>query len=315
MNDSCLADELITGYLQEFQEGVTWNFFNDPYRYISGDSWVSFENWQTTAKHCLENSVNVVQALEILLLTDRVKYLSKAEMVLKEWEKNGCHDAYQYYEILSHFPLDFKLRDEYLGPAEYEAFLEDDGWGYNKNARDALFRLAESDFLQIVGEWLDSRILSGPRDEEIAEKYFPLLVEMGENCNHYLSSESIQSVKDFVFRYLARDEKQFFSLLNDNEIYRESRSLWIVDSVAFSTWRLGWFEVLSYLSNSEWYWASLFDDDWQDDNRNLLVWSLLKRNSTIVRRAELLIKEGNIDGAIAWKRLNSSENTILRFDS
>ncbi len=301
-----LSQGLISRYWKRFGDGETWNYFLDPCRFVKGDRWASLNDWQEAAETCIEKKINLVQALEVLLEIEFDKYIDLADEVVTEWHKSGAHDAYYFYDILSLFPQDNQIRKEFLGESEFREFLDENEEGYGQSARSALIRVDDKIFCEFIGNAIDEKILKGVEDEEMEDEILPLMVDLGKKSGQYLSSNSIEYAQHFMERYLDNDKRIADALLNGT-LNDEARSLWIVDNAAYYSWSMGWEDILNDLKNSDWYWVASFSELWEgDENKNLLVWSMIDPNSMVRSNAIDVMKAGSIDGAIAWHRLSKS---------
>lgn len=302
-----ICNRVVSEYWSDFKAGNTWNYFLDSSKYSNNDEWASMSQWKSAAEFCIENDSNVIQALEVLLAIDSDKYMDLANERIAYWYSGGAHDAYYYFDILSHFPKEDKIREQFLGEKEYGTFIESDGWGYNSSARNALLKSDDSSFREFLGDWVSRKLSAEYSLDTMEDDIFPLLVELGRYSKKYLSDSNIKDAKLFVQEFLDNDKKSVESILNGKIIDYEDRSLWIADNAGYFSWALGWQDIIDQLKTSDWYWASIFSDLWSDeDNKNLVAWSLVHNDQVIRSRALEVIKSGSVDGAIALMRLEAS---------
>ena len=258
------------------------------------------------AKECIQSKKNVLQALEILLSLDFDNYFSLADDMVSKWHQDGCYDSYYYFDIVATFPKEHEIRRQFFDPSVFEGLMSDDGWGQNSIARQALLRVNDQAFKEYLGDWLNKSIESGAEDDVIENEVIPLLVEFGEAANKHVSINNLNYIKEFVQSYLNKDQAVVEHLLNFKESGESDRTVWVADNVAYWSWMLGWQDVIESLKNKEWYWVTLFSDLWVDeDNNNLVVWSMCHDDVVIKNRAVDVMEKGDadgIDGVIAWER-------------
>lgn len=257
----------------------------------------------------MNTKTNVIQALEILLVEKSDQYISTAIDIVDEWFGNGDHDAYYYYDVLALLPDSYSVKRKVLKNEYFQDYIRGRD-SYNCSARKALIKAKDLDFCNSLGKFLDNYLKSSNLiDEDIEENIIDPLIDLGHLHKHFISSDSISVIQDLFYRYLDKDKKIIDRFFNDEHIQEDERQIWIGDNIAYWCWMLGWHQFLDDIKESEWYWASMFGDWWDDsDNNNLLVWSLF-HNNKILKNQSIHVMESHeyqqTDGAIAWVRLHS----------
>ena len=305
--------EIINNYFSLFEEGKTYNYYLDRFRYSSEDTWATKEQWVNIAKRCIKNKTNIIQALEILIREEFDKYYKLADSILLEWKLEGAYDIGAYYDLIFSMPKDYALRREIVG--DYSEYLIDDSWGYAKLARATLLRNGDKDFLNIYGNYINNFIEKNIGDFHKMESFleFSNIVYFGNNIYNYIDEKNLKNLKIFLYEHIKNDKLIANRILNDNNfIFTNSRNIWIADKIAEISFFLGFFDVLDYLLHEDWYWIFLFDNEYgyeDTNNSNLLVWSNYSCNSVLKRRAKDIIETGNneLDGVIALYRMRVFE--------
>ena len=304
------SKKLTSEYWRDFRKGATWNFYSDKLRNSSDEVWTNPSDWVGCATECIQSNTNVVQALEILLVEQKEKYLGVAEKFVFDWYEGGAYDVHYYYEIMARLPCDNAIRSKFLSSANFKDFIQDDGWGYSNSARQALIAANEPQFLEflssLINEKLKSKVIS---DVSIEEYVLPLMVDLGSKTDEYIEKNNIERVKEFCLDYLKKDENVVDKFLN-GQFDEDERQIWIGDDIAYNSWALGWNDIISDLKTKDWYWMSLFGDWWDDyGNKNLLTWSFYSKDRSLIDRATLVMQSdehNKLDGAIAWERFKSN---------
>ncbi len=237
------CSEVISRYWSDFKQGVTWNYYLQKSKYLPRDNWASMKDWIEAAEWCLSKNINEAQAFEVLLRVEKDKYMDKAMEFIFSWYESGAYDAYRYFDILSTFSDDDEIRIRFLGEQEFSSILGNDGWGYNRCAREALLRSSSPEFKSFLGGWIDSKLLNGVSHEVMEDEIFPLIVELGESSKEFVSSRSLGIAREFVTEFLENDRKSVERYLSYGSVL-EGRSLWIADNVAYYSWLLGWKDLM-----------------------------------------------------------------------
>jgi hypothetical protein len=292
-----LADKLIAEYWLAFEAGTTWNYHSWLPKYVKNDAWATRANWLDVSRRALETKVYHRPALEVLLAEGCLEYASTARKLVHDWHRESGHDAYYFYDLMAHFPRSDKVRRVYFSKNLRATDLD-------KSARIALFSVEDVALCRHVSQAISDVLLTDSIDEDLAESYvLPRLAEMGPLCSKYIDAKTIDAAKKFCISYLKKDEAECLMPAPDDE-----RSLWIRDEIAYLSWRLGWTDILRGLEKAPWYWTSVLNDVNDNENYNLLTWSLLKSNEQLKNRALCVMQTHEyhkLDGAIAWKRLHS----------
>lgn len=307
-----LSDQLIEDYWIEFERGRTWNFYLSSERLVLGDTWKNKNDFTELAIKNIAQGKNILQALEILMVENREFYYSQAEEIISSWYESGANDPNYYFDILVHLDKENIFREYFFGAQNVHLYLsEDDGTGWCQAARSSLLRVGDEVTCKAIANKITDIFCSENVDEKDIENIgLGFLVEMGELANQYLNSEVIGLAKDFCRSYLEHDERY---ILEEVELGRKDPNsiLWLRNDIAYISWRLGWMDVINELKQTEWYWASIFGEEWSDpNNRELLVWSLYEDNQILRNRCVAVMTSdpySRIDGAIAWKRITARE--------
>lgn len=306
ISENDLVKDLISSYWNDFQEGGTWNYFTYPLRYHEKDTWASIQDWTIHASKCLKNKKNQIQALEVLLSIDYAEHVDDAETFLNKLD-DDIHDVYYLYDLLAMMPKINPLRKRYLSRDSFDFFVQDDSDAHL--ARLALCRVQDEEFLSFAGSYVNHFVKENRDDyEEVEGVVFPLLVDLGKNLEAYLSEDTIGVIEFIINKYLEKDMLCFEDMLNGRIFSEDERCVWIADEVARIAFSAGFTEILDRLKLSDWYWAGMFSEIWEDsDNNNLLAWSLYGSNETLLNRAEWVMNKHEyqrLDGAIAFSRLS-----------
>lgn len=313
---SKLASSLINDYWEEFKIGDTWNYLLWFPKYIEGDEWAKKQEWLKISKHCLEEEINVFQALEVLLYFEFDKYYAVAESYVQDYVKHG-HDLEYCHDILAMFPNENSLRKQIFFDDGLESLLDDDGTGYSKSARQALIRAGDTDYCRFHGDYINKQIESYGEGEHFEEIIIPLVVELGKLSQDYVKKSNIVKVKNFLLNHLNKDKSVHENKQKGNFNDDDERTLWCIDHIASTSLKMGWLDILKDLQLSNWYWDSVFAEWFSDSNNlELLSWSTFCSNDTLKDRAVEVMKNHEyhkLDGAIAWTRLtkNISPNEQL----
>jgi hypothetical protein len=303
-----LAKELIHEYWSIITSGSqsTWNFYLDPLRYTPHDRWATREQWISVAKQCVERRIYMLFGLEILLAEGFSEYLDTAMEVVADWlKRTGGHDPEYYLNILKYFPPDNPTRLAFLPKGNLDTLWSE---GYR-----ALMSVGDEDVCRHSAAQIQKVFSAYPLDDvQVERQALPRMKELGRLCSNYLDSEVMESANRFCLEYLLKDieiaryQKQ---LAHEATAGKDGlRSLWIRDDIAYLSWRVGWFDMLTMLRKETWYWQSMFEH-WSpgDDNINLLVWSQYAKDELLRRRALHVMRRHEytkIDGAIAWVRMS-----------
>ncbi len=273
LENDILAKNLIDKYWVDFRSGTTWNFYSCGLRRRIGDTWAKTSEWIENAKVCIESNINLIQALEILLVEEKEQYLEVAEHVVSDWYKSGAHDPYYYYQVMAKLPDDNFYRKKYLSPENYESFIGNDGWGYSDSARKALIEADDESFQEFIGDFINERFKSSKLPfYELEDFILPLFIDLGKKTERYVAKNNNERFKEFCLGYLEKDESLIEKFLN-SDIDEDERQIWIGDNIAYYSWALGWDDIINDLKTKDWYWMGLFSDWWDDsENKNLLVW-------------------------------------------
>jgi len=311
LNTTILAaqcGQLIENYWKSFSEGLAHNYFLNSTYYQSHDTWAVERNWLDAANYCLSKSINEYQAYEILLRLNAAKYFDSAHAFVQGWYEAGAHDAYYMFDIVSRFPKENKYRSEFLGESNFVEFMAvEEGWGWNKLARQALIRADDAEFCSFLGDWLDTETSRSTKDEMLESQCLPLLLELGEKADKYISDDTTGILKSLVQRYLENDRQYVQDTLNSVPVIRSERSLWIVDQIAEISMRMGWTDIIDELVSSDWYWLAQTELSFDDDSSklNLLSLSLVSQDQFLKQQAKSYVEHGHLEGAIAWARMDA----------
>ena len=309
MSPDKLSLNIISQYWNDFRAGSTWNLYLSTLQYQKTDSWASVEDWILNAEKCIESSMNITQALEILLVENYDAHVRMAECVVKEWGEQGRHDPHYYYDILALLPKENKIRKAELSNSNFLRFTSDDGWGFSIAARKALIRACDNEFLDFISEYINEKLLSkNTSNEQLEEHLIPLIVDLGKGWMDYVKPEGADRLKAFCLNYLERDKQVVNQYLNGRENFDGEREIWIGDNIAHYAYIFGWQDIVEDLKSMDWYWLSVFGDWWDDyENDNLLSWSLMHSDNLLKQRAIYVMElneSKSIDGAIAWERIS-----------
>jgi hypothetical protein len=307
---SSLANKLIDEYWYDFEQGKEWSYYFGLSRYVPTDKWASKEQWFRTALHSVENNLNVLEGLAILLDMEKETYLEKAiNYVESNWnDKTQClPDADKYYDLIAHFPEQHKIRSYYIDYADLESIDS------NGELRKSLIRIHDEKLCQFISNRICREVEAYYADDEfvnILESYImPRLIQMGTQSYSYIDQKVMGWLKAKCIEYLDKDRwivenDKFEYYVNENR-----RAIWIRDSIAFLAWRLGWTDMIEKIVKEDWYWSCVFEPPFDQDNTNLLVWSLLTNSDILIKQAVTTMINHpyyKVDGAIAWKRIRAT---------
>lgn len=302
-----LSQKIVSQYWEDFRTGRTWNYFISSQKYLKSDTWATESKWVEIAEECFEKKINLLQALEILLITDFDNYFPVADEIVSSWFHDDRHDDYYYFDILALFPKEHEIRNAVFNSEFIESLVLEDDWGQSSLARSALIRSNDLMFQEYLGDWLNRAIESERGAEFLEINVLPLLVEFGNRSKSYISQRNIDKLKCFVVSYLEKDKNFVEFSLNDGDVYSYGRTIWVADNIGYWSWALDWQDIIYMLKNSEWYWIALFSEFWGDeDNNNLVTWAMLHDDDIIRSRAVEVMGDSNaisLDGAIAWRRI------------
>ena len=302
--------EIINNYWASFKNGKEYNYYLDKKRYDSNDTWATKDDWIKISKECISNNCNILQALEILIIEEYNEYYSMVDQILTEWYANGGHDIEYYHDLIIAMPKDYSIRKKIVG--DYSDYIINYSAGRDTIMRESLIRNNDTEFCKIYGEYLDKTIKKNKNNfKELA-----LLIEtnyisdLGRQAFKYIKKESLDIVKKMLIEYMQKDKELALKIL-DGYIpnVEKEQTLWIIDCVPSVSFYIGWYDILEYLSNEEWYWTLLFDSNYgyeDSENTNLLIWSNYICNDALKKRASDLLKNSSnnkLDGVISLARM------------
>lgn len=172
MKNRKINDKTIKKYFDKFILGETYNYYVDELRYMESDIWVTTNDWIDVAEYCIENKINMLQALEILIKEKRDDALPIVEKFLTQWYKNGAYDYEYYFELIVSMPQEFSIRKNIV--EDYNDFLEDYSSVSNHLLRKSLIRNDDKEFCNLYGVFLENFIQQNKDNRDKIYKFINL---------------------------------------------------------------------------------------------------------------------------------------------
>jgi hypothetical protein len=310
-DESAKMNKIIKKYFDNFNRGKTYNFYIDKLRYTKSDRWATTDEWVENAEVCIKNDTNLIQALEILAKEKPDKYMQMAKDFLLQWYKSGAYDFEYYFELVASMPFDCEVRKNIID--DYMEYVKDYDSSFHL-LRESLIRNNDTEFCEVYGNYLDGLIKKYQNNNKELCRLLENehIINLGTKASLYISQDSLDIIKQMLIEYLQKDKELALKIVDGYipDIENE-QILWIADYASKVAFYMGWYDILEYLCNQEWYWLFLFDVEYgyeDSNNTNLLIWSQYTKNDILIAQAKKLIAsidfQNNIDGVITLSRMD-----------